>query len=116
MSVSLCVCMLSFRRVSASTVLPYLPLHPYRSMHLRHRRDKPRSHNDQVTSRNRKEYRSFIPRAVVMDNVSIDWTDEGLPRELMNYMRVPPDKMASELEGGGHAFIIFLLPLEEKNA
>lgn len=51
-----------------------------------------------------------------MDNVSIDWTDEGLPRELINYMRVPLDKMASELEGGGHAFIIFLLPLEEKNS
>lgn len=49
-----------------------------------------------------------------MDNVSIDWTDEGLPRELMNYMRVPPDKMASELEGGGHASIIFPLPLEKK--
>lgn len=42
-------------------------------------------------------------------------TSQGT-RELVNYMRVTPDKTACELEGGGHAFATFLLHLEKKNA
>lgn len=40
-------------------------------------------------------------------------TSQGT-RELVNYMRVTPDKTACELEGGGHAFATFLLHLEKK--